>query len=300
MRSHHFRITERITVLAFVFSFTFFCKPNSFNNTGDYESSSYRETKILQCLLEGNCIPKNVSTERSYQIPDSLVSGLYAWYPLDGNFMDMSGNARHGYFPGGVWPVTLGPSYTIGHSNLTNGSASFNGTNQLFASNFLPLCHEDFTIALWIYTNVVYNNRILGFQGSPGGNPGITVVLNPTGNPEFSAYWVASGYNSDGISVSSSSVVSANVWTHIVYVHNGTTRQGTIWVNGLSAGTTANFGSFAGCTTGNSPNQWYNGTPLNIGYAYANQYFTGRMDDIWFFKGRQLNVSDISTLMGLP
>lgn len=300
MVNHNFQITKRFLVLAFFFCITFFCQPNSFNNTGDYESRSYRETKIFQCLLEGSCTPKNASTERSYEIPASLVSGLFAWYPLDGNSRDMSGNARHGYFPGGVWPVTSGPSYAVGHSNLTNGSASFNGTDQLFASDFVPLCHEDFAITFWINTNLTSNNRILGYQAAPSFNPGITMTLNATGNPEFLSFWIASGGNIDGILVTSSSVVTANVWTHIAYAHNGSTRQGTIWVNGVITGNTSNFGSYDGCTTGISPNQWHNGTPLNIGYAYPSQFYVGMLDDIWFFKGRQLNASDISTLMSLP
>ncbi|TGN21160.1 LamG domain-containing protein [Leptospira idonii] len=236
----------------------------------------------------------------SFSIPATLVSGLYAWYPLDGNMNDMSGNSRHGYFPGGIWPTTSGPSYTLSRFNLPNGTASFNGTNQFFGSDFAPLCHEDFAIALWIYPSVVSNNKIMGYQGATNYNPGITLAVNGAGRAEFNAFWVAGWGNVDGLAGNSSTVVPANVWTHIVYVHNGTTRQGNIWVNGVNEGTTSNFGSYAGCTTGTSPNQWWTGTPLNIGYAYPGGFFTGRMDDIWFFIGRQLNASDISTLMSLP
>lgn len=275
------------------------CQPLQFNNVTDPQSEDHMESIILECFLKGRCGPKGSSAD-GFQIPASLTSGLYAWYPLDGDINDRSGNGHHGYFPGGIWPVTFGPTYTLSRSNLPNGSASFNGTNQLFANNFNPLCHEDFAIAFWIYTSVVANNKIMGFQGSPSANPGITLSLNATGQADFGAFWVASGYNADGLSGASSTVASANVWTHITYVHNGTTRQGNIWVNGVNEGGTANFGGYAGCTTGISPNQWHNGTPLNVGYAYPAGFFTGRMDDIWFFQGRQLNASDISILMGLP
>ncbi|WP_244241447.1 LamG domain-containing protein [Leptospira perdikensis] len=250
--------------------------------------------------MEERCGSKGSNSTNDFQIPSTLTTGLYAWYPLDGNINDLSGNHHHGYYPGGIWPVTAGPSYAPSRSNLPNGAATFNGTNQLFASNFTPLCHEDFSIALWIYTSVVSNNRIMGYQSSPGANPGISLVLNASGNAEFSAYWVAYGYNGDGLSGAFSTVLSANVWTHITYVHNGATRQGNIWINGVNGGLTSNFGSFAGCTTGVSPNQWHSGTPLNIGYAYTGLFFTGQMDDIWFFQGRQLSAADILTLMSLP
>ncbi|BDA77766.1 hypothetical protein LPTSP3_g06960 [Leptospira kobayashii] len=256
---------------------------------------------IIANLSDSSSIQGNIEISiNNFLIPSTLSSGLYAWYPLDGNINDMSGNSHDGYFPGGIWPATSGPSYTSGRSNIPNDVATFNGSNQLFASDFVPLCHEDFAIALWIYAGSVTNNKIMGYQDAPSYNPGITLSLNATGRVDFSAFWIAGWGNVDGIIGSSATAISANVWTHIAYVHNGTTRQGNIWVNGVNEGVTSNFGSFAGCTTGTSPNQWWNGTPLNIGYAFPSGFFTGRMDDIWFFKGRQLSASDISTLMGLP
>jgi len=376
----HIRFFDLLRYIQFAFALclSFYCQP-VFNNTGDHESKSFNQTKILQCFLERRCgdsiknisytgspytfvqkvsitpltpsltvevvscvsnpsLPSGLSIDgqckisgkplasqpkksytiianssdsssiqanieisvNSFQIPAALSSSLYAWYPLDGDINDRSGNAHHGYFPGGIWPATSGPSYASGRSNIPSDVASFNGSNQLFGSDFAPLCHEDFAIALWVSAGVASNNKIMGYQQAPGSNPGITFELDATGRVAFKAFWVASGNNMDGISGSSSTVVSANVWTHIVYVHNGATRQGNVWVNGVNVGATSNFGSFAGCTTGTSSNQWWAGAPLNIGYAYPVGFFTGRMDDIWFFRGRQLSAADISTLMSLP
>ena len=39
---------------------------------------------------------------------------------------------------------------------------------------------------------------------------------------------------------------------------------------------------------------------MNIGYSYATVYFSGFMDNIWFFQGRQLKAGEIGTLMVLP
>ncbi|PKA22470.1 concanavalin [Leptospira sp. mixed culture ATI2-C-A1] len=306
----YIRIPGQILFFTFAFCLSFDCQLNSFNNTGDYESRSFTETEILKCFLEGRCSPKNVASTNGFQIPPTLVSGLYAWYPLDGDINDRSGSAHHGYFPGGSWPVTTGPSYSPSRSNLPNGTASFNGTDQLFASDFTPLCHEDFTIALWIFPYNATNNQIMGFQEAIGYNPGVMFSLDATGHFEFSSFF-SFWDNSNLTRGVSSTVLSANVWTHITYVHNGGTQQGTIWVNGLNVGVTSDsINSFdpgtgepyvTGCITGSSPFQWWTGTPLNIGYGYSNpRFFSGKMDDIWFFKGRQLNASDISILMSLP
>jgi len=233
-------------------------------------------------------------------VPASLSAGLYAWYPLDGNTDDLSGNANHGYSPGGIWPATSGPVYISGRKGVANDAASFNGTDQFFASNFAPRCEQDFTIAMWVYPVSVANNGILGTQVSPGSDPGAAIKIDAAGKVQFIAYWIASGFNTDGISGSSTNALSPNTWTHIAYVHDGVSRQGNIWVNGVSGGTTANFGAFAGCTTGTGSNMWHMGTPMNIGYSYNQTYYNGSMDDIWFFQNRKLTAGEIATLMGLP
>lgn len=301
-----FRIIQQIRLFVFVFCLSSYCQPNSFNNTGDYKSKSFTETEILKCFLEGRCGPNGVTSTNGFQIPPTLVSGLYAWYPLDGDINDKSGSAHHGYFPGGIWPATTGPSYSLSRSHLPNGTASFNGTDQYFGSDFTPLCNEDFAIALWIFPNNATNNQIIGFQQAIGYNPGPRLLLDAAGHFEFSAFFSFWGNSSVTVGTSSA-VLTANVWTHITYVHNGATQQGTIWVNGVGVGVTSDFipsGDLpyvTGCITGSSPLPWWTGTPLNIGYGFANpRFFTGRMDDIWFFKGRQLSASDISTLMSLP
>ncbi|TGK55435.1 LamG domain-containing protein [Leptospira kanakyensis] len=296
-----FRIIQQIRLFVFVFCLSSYCQPNAFNNTGDYESRSFTETEILKCFLEGRCGPKSTY---GFQIPPALVSGLYAWYPLDGDINDKSGSAHHGYFPGGIWPVTTGPSYTLSRSNLPNGSASFNGTDQYFGSDFTPLCNEDFAIALWIFPNNATNNQIMSIQQYIGGDPGPRLLLDATGHFEFSAFfdfWA----NEDLTLGTSSTVLTANVWTHITYVHNGATQQGTIWVNGVGVGVTSdltpNASQVTGCITGSSSRPWRTGKPLNIGFGFDNpRFYSGRMDDVWFFKGRQLSASDISTLMSLP
>ncbi|MBM9591143.1 LamG domain-containing protein [Leptospira sp. 201903075] len=272
------------------------CQPLQFNNVGDLQSEDRMESILLECLLGGKYCNTGSKT-REYIVPSSLASGLYAWYPLDGNMDDLSGNARHGYFPGGVWPTTLGPTYTLSRSHLPSGAASFNGTDQLFANNFTVLCHEDFAIALWIFPNYVVHNEILGFQASPGQNPAILFFLGATGQLAFQSFF-NDGSNGNSTYGTSSMAFSANLWTHIAYVHNGTTRQGNIWVNGVSVGATSDVGGLS-CST----SQWWSGTPLTIGYSYygnVSRFFAGRMDDIWFFKGRQLDANDISTLMNLP
>lgn len=232
-------------------------------------------------------------------VPAGLESGLYAWYPLNGTLSDLSGNSNHGFLPGGPWPASSGPAFSTGRLGGLEQAASFNGTNQLFASNFAPKCDQDFTVALWLNSALAGNNRIMGTQTTPAQNPGALFHLGPGGALTFTAFWVAGGSNIDGIDGASPAAISVSTWTHVAYVHDGATRHGNLWVNGVSVAATANFGAFAGCTTGTGTNQWWNGTPFNIGYAYAAAFFTGSMEDIWFYLGRKLTGAELSTLMAV-
>jgi len=228
-------------------------------------------------------------------VPPALSTGLYAWYPLDGNIYDQSGDRRHGSFPGGFWPVTTGPSYTENRFSQANEAASFNGTDQYFQSDYKPLCHEDFSVAFWFYSNIGTDNKFMGTQDPwPASNPGVTFGIGNDTKPMFYAFWISWGGNMDGISAVSPNAISVATWTHYAYVHNGTTHHGNIWINGVSVAATANFGG-CGCT-GVGSWQWWTG-PMMIGYGYANVHYNGRMEDVWFFQGRQLSGADITTIM---
>lgn len=233
-------------------------------------------------------------------VPSGLSDALYAWYPLDGNLSDLSGNAHHGFLPGGPWPVSTGITYTTNRTGVATEAASFNGVDQLFASNFAPVCNQDFTVALWIFSGVAMSNRIMGTQTTPAQNPGVQLQIGSAGQFQFTAFWVAGGANTDGIQGLSPATIPVSEWTHLAYVHNGASRHGNLWVNGVTVAGTANFGAFVGCTTGAGANSWWVGTPFNIGYSYPAAFYSGKMEDIWFYQGRQLTADEIAILMGVP
>lgn len=260
-----------------------YCKPE--------ESFEYELLALLGIFSDN---PSNAVKS----VPPSLVSGLYAWYPLDGDLHDLSGNANHGFIPGGVWPATTGPVYTTNRFNTSNEAASFNGIDQFFQTNYTPVCHQDFTLAFWFYSNVPNSNPIMGTQTAPSANPGVNIAIPVGGTIRFYSFWIAGGANTDGIEGITPGTITSTTWTHFAYVHNGTTRQGNLWVNGASVAATANFGGFAGCTSGVGANQWWTG-PMMLGYGYAGILFDGRLEDVWFYQGRQLSGANIATLMNV-
>ena len=236
----------------------------------------------------------STSSPDGKSVPSGLDSGLYAWYPLDGNINDLSGNGNHGYDPGGApWPATTGPAYTTNRFGEENEAASFNGTDQYFRSDFASACHQDFTIAFWFYSNVATNNRIMGTQLNPASDPGAYAHVGSSGGAYFTAFYACCS-NADGIEASSPATIPTGTWTHYAYVHDGASYHGNLWVNGAYVADSLDFGTSQVCSGGGL--QYHMG-PLMIGYAYADSHFNGRLEDVWFFQGRQLSGSEISTLM---
>lgn len=277
----------------------FACEAPGFN-PNDPATQDFVLSSALRCTLTQSCQRASGAGSASSQIPASLAANLYAWYPLNGDINDYSGNSRHGTFPGGIWPGTTGPTYTVNRSAVANAAGQFNGTDQYFATNFDPACTQDFSIALWVRGVSLVSRTFMGLQTAPNTNPGIMIHTDAGGQPAFSAFWIAGGANSDLIQAQTPTVIGSNVWTHLTYVHDGATRNGVFYVNGSGATPSAYVGAFPGCTTGTGTNKWWDASPLNIGYGYPNVFFPGQLDDLWFFLDRKLTVANITTLMNQP
>ena len=139
-------------------------------------------------------------------------------------------------------------------------SASYNQLNDIGNGNW--------TIEAWIYPlttaagerGIVSLSTLSALSG---------IVLRQAGaNLQF---WV-NGYQTN--IVTSTSTVSANLWSHIALVRNGSTN--TVFINGSSAGS-------------NSVDPVYGtNTTLAVGRTYTNldaEYFNGYIDDLRITKG---------------
>ncbi len=241
----------------------------------------------------------------------AAVTGVYAWYELDGNRNDASGSGNDAYLP--TTPFNgVDPAYTAADRyGLPNAAATFNGTTQYIGSNFVTRCDTDYSISFWVKTSqTAAEKSIMGFQTGPNANPGLRLYMQAGGSMAMYAFYQAGGANTDNQNGTGPNLVTAQ-WKHVVYVHDSLSRRGIFYVDGVAGAQTANTAptlncAGAACTcSGVSPvvgaQQWWlapgTGTnqPFAIGFSYPTSFFSGDLDQVAFFS-RKLTAAEIQVL----
>jgi hypothetical protein len=170
-----------------------------------------------------------------------------------------------------------GPGQPTYIASSTYG-AQFNGSsqyltvpynvNQAFGTN-------NFTIEAWIYPTTVSSlQRIASSWYGVGGQ--FTLDLTAAGKLTFN--YVTTGNVQTATTTTSG--ITANVWTHVAVVRNGATI--TFYINGVADATTRNIGSGTSII-------YYNGTQKDIGIgrdqAGGGYYFNGYISNVRFVIG---------------
>lgn len=238
--------------------------------------------------------------------PPAAVSGLYAWYELDGNRNDLSGSGNNAFLP--TTPFNgVDPAYTgTDRYGVPNASATFNGTSHYIGNNFLAKCDESFSVSMWIKpAQVAAQRSLVGYQTSPLANPGFTLNTEAGGGVAAQSFFNGTGANTaNTYGATAGGQLTVGQWRHIVYVNDSATRLGTLYLNGTAVVTTAHAGN--DCPTlggpcncsGVSPvtgqQQWWSASPMTIGYGYRG-YFSGDMDQVALFS-RKLTAAEIQVI----
>jgi hypothetical protein len=154
------------------------------------------------------------------------------------------------------------------------GSMYFDGTGdyiQLPFNENLNFGTGSFTWEAWVHpTDISGIDGIYATSGGSGGNPKFVVHLN-AGTPSVH-YGAVSSLNSY---TTATSAISADTWTYLAYVRNGTTW--TWYINGVASGTGSETGADLSFTT----------QPTFVGYG-GETYFTpfnGYIDELRVTKG---------------
>ena len=222
---------------------------------------------------------------------DTLVRGLLAYYPLDNNAQDLSGNNMNG--------VVTGATPTTDRFGQANKAYFFNGT-----SDFIKVNHDarlnrlPLTVSCWFNANQ---------QISPAGAlvgkyyaaswTGWQLTLNEYGpSSQRLDPWYIRGSNnyvknsSTTPNFHTTSIIDSS-WHHIVFVIDST--SGKIYLDGnLQA--TANWVGPAGIPS----NTW----PMYFGYYPSGNappntyYYRGKIDDIRLYD-KALNNSEVQSAM---
>ncbi len=99
-----------------------------------------------------------------FSYAQAITSGLMAYYPFNGNFLDLSGNSYNGASIG-TESLTAAPD----RFNVINKSMNFNADSRLVLNglnDFSSKIQGQWTISLWIKSNQYHNNIISSYSSS--------------------------------------------------------------------------------------------------------------------------------------
>lgn len=218
----------------------------------------------------------------SINIQASVTDGLIAWYPLDNNATDQSGNGNNGEL--------VGPASTPG---IIGGAQLYNGMSDYIIvsdSDSLDIGASDFTIAGWVQVhNTQRFNALVEKRGVEGTHmtnlAGYNFAIYPPGNLSL-AFQDINGTNPWG---NGQTILTPNTWYHVaVVVHRDTSA--IFYVNGQPDGSFEVAGANASLA---GPGSLLLGKREN--YPWDDLYLDGALDDVRIYN-RALSQAEISEL----
>ncbi|PHN07572.1 LamG-like jellyroll fold domain-containing protein [Flavilitoribacter nigricans] len=221
-----------------------------------------------------------------------LNAGLIAYYPLDGDGLDQSGNELHGTV-GGALP-------TQNQLGEEERAMRFDGVDDyiLVANNdLLNFGTGEFAVSLWAQSDNPSNGPQMliqkGVSGNIEVNPHFFIRLNDFLTPLQVMGTVTDGYPpASSIGIQNSPFADRN-WHHIVFQRTATYLE--LWVDGELAASEADtqFRNVSG--SGNliigAQNPW----DFGGNYPYIHSHLNGRLDEIRIYN-RALCGDDILAL----
>ena len=210
------------------------------------------------------------------EFPLAAAGGARAWYPLEGNALDASGNGNDGAISGNVQFVA---------GKLGAQAAQFDGSSNTFIA--IPLCvSNSFTIGFWVKTTATggsgqwYNGMGLvdGAVAGVTNDFGVTLI---GGSPAF-------GVGNPDTTITTPVVVNDGNWHHIAVTRDSVSGQMNLYVDGSLL------------TYGIGPPGPRTAPPgLRIGSVQtgtAGGFLPGTMDDVQFFD-YVFSPAQVPTLM---
>jgi hypothetical protein len=210
--------------------------------------------------------------------PNTLSSGLLAWYPFSGNAIDSSGSGNDG--------SALNASLSQDRFGSPNSSYSFNGVNSSISVINKNLCTAttDVSISVWVKINAWTNN---------GGYKQATIIEQGPQNyyhlqvgPQTQADTTLSSinfqFNNRAYSSSINNKINLNQWYHIVFTLSN--KMGSIYLNSKLVV------QYAGYAYGNTPCA----SILNFGKE-SSFFYNGSIDELRIYN-RALSQNEITYL----
>jgi len=186
---------------------------------------------------------------------NSILNGLIAYYPFNGNVMDVSGNGNNGNI---VNTVTYGADHnSIASSALNLGSGRVTTNTSMFNFQYT----DAFTLSFWFQDGGSTTGRLISTE-NPEGNFRIASY----GNGIYAYAFGGMPYLYDTIPV--------NTWTHISFVYSN--RNISLYKNGVLKTTATN----------STTELLHYGTAFTIGSKAASAFdnWIGKIDELRLYN----------------
>lgn len=213
---------------------------------------------VAECWVGSSAVP-----------PDPLLTGLEAYYRLDGDLTDSSGNGRD------LTPTS--PTYSA--AILGNGLATGYGT--VAWSPSVTCLTSDFTLSAWL--NTVAGTSLTQYRwGAYWGMGSLAFQYNAkTGSSRGVQLYVPGHIDSLGTFGSS---LTSNTWVHVVGTWDYLTQTRTIWVDGVE-----HYSEVVADASGAAV------TPIWVRARGDAGFFDSPIDEVGFWT-RKLTADEIATL----
>lgn len=223
-----------------------------------------------------------------YAAPASCVANRpIAWYPMNGNANDSSGNGLHG--------TIVGPVAAPNRNNTQNSALFFDGLDDRidlgdrFNTLTLP-----FSIAMWVSipTFVSEFRSLFATDDEAGRYAGFFFQLTTTGQLQITYADGGSPGSGSRRTFETSAPLPAYGWVHVTATVRGPTDM-TLYVNGASV---------PGAYSGTGGSMLHTNFPARIGsfsLISANRPWYGSIDDVRLYDC-SLSASDVPAIMNVP
>lgn len=242
---------------------------NGFTSLNDNYFKNMDKTKSIPFTVNDNRIYVNQYSEVG------ITNGLIAYYKLDNNSNDSSGNNRHG--------TANSVTYTSG----INGNAGlFNGTSAYINIGQQITNPTQGSLSVWVKVNAWTTDfqTVFTDQEGPAWANTRHLLAARTGSQVIS-YIISNGTNY--VSTCNSSVLTLGEWYHICGTYDGNNVK--IYTNGVLS---------TNITTSTVPGT-YTSTATQIGFMnYSTRYWDGLIDELRIYN-RALSAEEVKLMYDL-
>ena len=235
----------------------------------------------LEIMSDDPLVP-NAIIGLSAEVPFGDI--LVAWWPLDIDGTDASGNGFDGTIEGSLTSAE-------GANATTGGSLTFDGGSRIdvpFDQNLNP---NDFTVTMWAnaLSTGGFASPITSRDDVNGGvsTHGFIIYNDNGGNWNF---WTGDG--NPGWDTLPAGPVLTDTWTHLAISYDSITETKNFYVDGILAASDTAANQY-------SPNGTVEMEVLHIGAGQDdgfNFFFEGKIDDVGLFRAA-LSEQDINTII---